>query len=612
MTNPPTPQVYSYDAAHARILAPLMDSAAKEVESLFEIPFHVEKATKESGNALPSELVVELWQIVEYRLDEDDRGSVRLQPISDPDSVLPRAMDQASADVRRLWEDCADVVTTPMLVAHFADLLLSAKIRNGPSHAGATIDAYLDLSTSTTAEHLHVVEGLMRASTIARVYKLTSHEERTRERMYVLAGKFLADSDPLAGLVLRLLETLSRPPATAAFTSPTAGEVGDLLDKAHVVFDGNFSIDSIARIALNLAANDSERSAARSRQVSSYIALADASEGPVRMLHLNTAAQLADQHHLHQLRDDAVRKMQAMNREEMQWNVTEVSIPIPGQSVRAWLRPLRKAADWREGLQLWLTTASPSGSYATNLAEAKKAANSPGLLKIFPTIVFGSHGMPQKSYPALRDDEQRRLVELEAHTLQLYGRLHWAILDAIRDKFGKPDVQEVAAFLVTAYKCDTGLAEVVAVALDSFWEGQFTAASHIAYPSIEAGARAVLLLLDEPMYRVEKAKSPGRFPALDFYLDALERHGFDRDWDRAIRSLLLSDGSNLRNLAAHGFRRLFSGEEAAVLIRLAAMFATIAPANSSGFDRKTVAAFVRRPLKASRRNLKPRLGIVWR
>lgn len=611
-TDVSSPPNYTYHASHADLLAPMLDEVGNGVENLFEIPGHLRTTAVESGTEIPPELFRELQETSGYRLTEKQRAAVSLEPTSGIDKMFPRAMDQASVDVRRLWGEVADRTSAPMIVAHMADLLLSAKVRSGPAQAEATIDAYLALSRSRSSATLHVAEGLMRAATIARVYSLTSREASVRERMYVLAGDALRGSDPLAGIILRLLEALSIEPRTAPSTNPAPAEVEALLDQADAHFDGLFTVDAVANIALNLAKDNAGREAARRHQVESYIAIAEASAGAVKMLHLTSAAQLATRHHLPDLRDVAVRKMQSMKPEEMEWTVTETSIPISGRVVRGWVRPIEKSLGWRDGLAQWLTTPAPTGSYATNVAEVKMASKASGILRIVPTTVFGPHGLPQKSYGALGDDDREMLGTLEEQLAQYYGKLNWASLDRIREKFGKPEVHDVAAFIADFYSCDSTLAEVVAVAMDLFWEGHFTAACHLAYPAIEAGARAVLLALDEPLYRVELANSPGRFPALDFYLDSLRDHGFDVDWDRAVRSMLLSDGSNLRNLAAHGFRRFFSGAEAAVLIRLAAMFATISPPGSSEADRKTVDSYVRRPLRAARRKLKPRLGIVWR
>ncbi|WP_138946761.1 hypothetical protein [Plantibacter sp. M259] len=612
MGDPTLPPDYKYDATHASLLTPILNAAANSAEFVFEVSSEVEEAMKAAGIAISPELQSELWQALDYTLVEGDRAAVTLQPVSDTNGYFLRPMNQASHDVRKLWEDLAAGVSAPMLVAHFSDLVLSSRVRTGLPAAEATIDAYMALSTSVTADTFHIVEGLMRAATIARRYKLAAHEARVRERMYVLAAERIGDPEPTAGIVLRLLESLSILPGSAPPTKPTPAEVEELLNQARSIFSDLTSIDAIASIAINLATDDTERNAARTEQVSGYIAFADEAAGLVKMLHLNRAAQLASRYGLNSPRDEAVRKMQAIKPEEIEWQVAEASVSIPMRGIRAWLRPLDRAHDWRQALQLWLTTESPTGSYASNVAAAKKAAGSSLASRLFATTVFGAHGLPQRTFASLSDAEKRHLGEVEENSARFYGELHRAALDKIRDRFGKPDLSEVTAFLVTTYHSDSGLAKVVATALDHFWDGHVTAASHIAYPAIEAGARAVLLSLDEPMYRVETAKTPGRFPALDFYLDALDKHGLDPDWGRAIRSMLLSEGSNLRNLAAHGFRRFFSEGEAAALIRLAAMFATIAPADSSATDQRTVESFVRRPAEAAQRKLKRRIGVVWR
>jgi hypothetical protein len=87
-----------------------------------------------------------------------------------------------------------------------------------------------------------------------------------------------------------------------------------------------------------------------------------------------------------------------------------------------------------------------------------------------------------------------------------------------------------------------------------YWSGDFDGSLHTAAVRVEAGARALVMLLDEPAYTVARGNAQGKYVGLDQLLDILAGRGFDPDWDRFIRTLLLGPtGQNLRHDVAHGF-----------------------------------------------------------
>jgi hypothetical protein len=62
-----------------------------------------------------------------------------------------------------------------------------------------------------------------------------------------------------------------------------------------------------------------------------------------------------------------------------------------------------------------------------------------------------------------------------------------------------------------------------------------------------------VLDLNEPTYRAAVGDCAGQFPGLGSLLPDLVNNDFDPDWGRFLRVFLLNDGSNMRNLVAHGF-----------------------------------------------------------
>jgi hypothetical protein len=90
---------------------------------------------------------------------------------------------------------------------------------------------------------------------------------------------------------------------------------------------------------------------------------------------------------------------------------------------------------------------------------------------------------------------------------------------------------------------------------------------------------------------------------LDFYVQALEDNGLDVDWVRTLRATLLSDGLNIRNLSAHGFKFRYNEGESALLLRLAGFACALAGAIDH--------AELSKPLAAVRAGLRRRIGWVW-
>lgn len=73
----------------------------------------------------------------------------------------------------------------------------------------------------------------------------------------------------------------------------------------------------------------------------------------------------------------------------------------------------------------------------------------------------------------------------------------------------------------------------------------------------------------------------------------LADNGFDLDWDRFLRTFLLGDSSNVRNLTAHGFTHGIDPLNAAAVIRALAVLALIAPETATCRDAATVKAGLR-------------------
>lgn len=125
---------------------------------------------------------------------------------------------------------------------------------------------------------------------------------------------------------------------------------------------------------------------------------------------------------------------------------------------------------------------------------------------------------------------------------------------------------------------------ILAKAFQWFWVEEFESSVHLAAPKIEAAARALLLDANAAIYRTEVGDTDGHFLGLGALLPLLCKEGFDPDWERFFRTLLLSEGMNMRNLIAHGFVDEADEVDAALILRACACMLTLPTTASVNYD----------------------------
>jgi hypothetical protein len=128
--------------------------------------------------------------------------------------------------------------------------------------------------------------------------------------------------------------------------------------------------------------------------------------------------------------------------------------------------------------------------------------------------------------------------------------------------------------------------------------------------------RALLLELNEPVYRTAVGDSPGQFPGLGALLPDLVENGFDPDWERFLRTLLLGEGANVRNLVAHGFMDEVDRDKAALVLRALVRLALITSDEAVRRDGGVVRAALAEPVNRGRcrpvwRRVVDALEVAW-
>lgn len=88
--------------------------------------------------------------------------------------------------------------------------------------------------------------------------------------------------------------------------------------------------------------------------------------------------------------------------------------------------------------------------------------------------------------------------------------------------------------------------------------------------------RELVLLLDRPVYQLQRTERPGQYPPLRRLLPVLTEHGLPESWERYLATTFVNvTGLNLRNEQAHGFLDDPGAIPAVITVHAALFLATL-------------------------------------
>ena len=192
----------------------------------------------------------------------------------------------------------------------------------------------------------------------------------------------------------------------------------------------------IAAIVRKRAAGDAARvEAANRRLIEAMLAEARAATEPMVIRTLfDKAASVARQLGVADLEKVAVTALQSAPA--LDWDSTAYSVDLPASFFDMYLPGFNEATDWREALNIWLHTDSPTGRYETNLATTPQTQQHSVIRYLVTTVVFRDGDMPARTLAG--DDEvfARDLAHTELLYLGTYGIFLANALDMIAARFG--------------------------------------------------------------------------------------------------------------------------------------------------------------------------------
>lgn len=488
------------------------------------------------------------------------------------------------------WERFANKVTHPAARARLLDMLVLRGGKGTPDRAAAAIGAYLDHVTAPTTviqrSDLEDVEtswrdrglilSLGRAFSLIHIAAASAMATAVTKRAVTVALTFarvrVRSTRPQVGSALPSLALLAT--HRGRLDPAETVELVSLIDEEAA---GSATLDHVVDQLMELLVlvDPSRREAARRLQVTTRLNLAVGREPMVAMAFLEAAARLARTYRLDDLRAEAVREMQRVAKLDHGLQSISTEVSIPGPILDAEIRKASDGADWRESISNWLATRPPTGDLATNERISRHVASRSVVRMLASLVLIGADNMPRWRPETDADRDAYELSRTELIGMTWSGQVLAAALDRIAALHGVPPMAELSKFLGGNGSGNVALGAALARSFHRYWSGDYDGSLHTAAVRVETGARALVMLLDEPAYTVARTNAQGKYVGLDQLLDILARRDFDPDWDRFIRTLLLGPtGQNLRHDVAHGFILSEpSPSTAALALRAGSLFA---------------------------------------
>jgi hypothetical protein len=360
------------------------------------------------------------------------------------------------------------------------------------------------------------------------------------------AGESLSQEKREPGVLLPLIQAL---------ISVDAPEADELLALALERYgDDAFTASDVIRLQLSRAgAGEEHRRALQRAQVEVWIAHANKGDAFLKVHFLEGAVNLARDYGLTDLVDSITAEMQKVSIGDLDLKRHTYEIKLPGEAVEQFIGEFTDADSWQAAFAR-LSGYPPSGDAAKNREAAEEVAKGAPLFSILPMVSLGGDGLPRFTVSADDERREKRLVDYEMSSVRIYAPVMYTILIRIWEKWGPISAEELAVFLGQHRHVKPPLAAALARAFLRFFNGDSEATIFTATPRLEALVRELVLAGGLPIYRTQRARSPGQYPGLGVLLPALQKAGVDESWIRYLNGLLANPmGENARNELLHGF-----------------------------------------------------------
>jgi len=415
----------------------------------------------------------------------------------------PSALEETPDAVCELWAAVAARASHPRIRARLHDLLFERRWGNVGEHALGGVAAYIEYAQQPGNSH-DEVDSMQRAFQLIR---FTKNDELLGELVKTavsLVDRTLVDTEsPKPGISLPLIEVLVDSEAAVE-------QAAELLRRARVAYSADpWNLERTIGLQRRLSATDEERAQLDSDHIRVWLDAAGRVNPLVSLSHLQRAADLARNHGLSELYEEALNALQAIDPASLPMQSFRTEIQVPRDEIRAWIDGVIEGADsWIAAVMRIVLSRPPSGNVADNRETVANNAAAFPLQAFFPRSRIGVDGLPR--YQPTTDDEieEDRLVEHECMMMSTIIQMtHIYAFERIGDHFGAPSVEDVSAFLEYADQIDDETKSAIGRVIDRYYSGDHEAVVYTGLPIIERLVRNLLLSMSEAIFRPVRARN---------------------------------------------------------------------------------------------------------
>lgn len=386
-----------------------------------------------------------------------------------------------------------------------------------------------------------------------------------------------------------LLESAAAPPIrqqpVAATDVPSeTPDLDHLVEQAITTYSEDYLLAQTMDIARRRARSDTERAALNVRH--GKLLLTWARESTITLLRqhrLQVAISYASGRGLKDIADEAIRELQRIRPEELKLQPIRAAMWLPRDARERYLRGFTRSPMWTDALGRFLESDCPTGSYDSLVNQERALAKKGSLRRLFRRTELTREGRPDWTTSSDDHDQAAEIAWLASVTAGEFGKLLAEGLRRMAEVYKLPDEDALTEYLSCGGNVHHELSRSLSRALQLFWRGEFEAAIHLIVPKIEAAARALLLELDEPIYRIQIGSDPGGYGGLHGLLNGLQDAGMDPDWIYFLKWLLLGHpGQNVRNDLSHGLVFDPGPVDTALVLRAATLLVRLVQPDSNG------------------------------
>jgi hypothetical protein len=490
----------------------------------------------------------------------------------------PPPLDQVDAGHTSLWLEAADRAQSALARARLNDICWEGGFGPDRGESGRrAADAYLehaealapydDDQSADSFVPMARFEALKRAARIAGQLSDGERLARICEAANGAVRESLASSNHEPGVALGLIETL----VEARYNDAAIDGLLSAARERHA--SDRFIVADVLQLELTRASTTELEVALQRELILNALAQADQAEGLVRMHHLEHAVTMARDFGQPDLVKELTARLQALGDEDLGLVAQSVTTEISRQAVEEYLSRFTNATGWREAF-LRLIQSPPSGNVAENREHELELARSAPLTRLLPRVLVGGDGLPR--FTASTEEERREaaLVNSEMLRASISSMLLAQAIERIWEKWGPIPENDLAAFLGERGHVKESTARGLARDFGRYFAGDFEGCAFCITPRLESLVRALVLAIPLPVYRTQRAATPGQYPGLGRLIPELQQAGLDESWSRFLQGFLAKPmGTNYRNELSHGFEDDPSAP-AATLLLISALYLT--------------------------------------